>query len=44
MVREAAKHEADDMVRREQVERRNKLDSLCHTLEKTLLRGCGVRR
>jgi molecular chaperone DnaK len=36
MVREAADHEADDKVRREQVERRNKLDNLCYTLEKTL--------
>jgi molecular chaperone DnaK len=36
MVKEAADHEADDKVRREQVERRNKLDSLCYTLEKSL--------
>ena len=36
MVKEAAEHEADDKVRREQVERRNKLDNLCYTLEKTL--------
>ena len=36
MVKEAADHEADDKVRREQVERRNKLDNLCYTLEKTL--------
>ena len=35
MVTEAAEHEADDKVRREQVERRNKLDN-CYTLEKTL--------
>ena len=36
MVRDAADHEADDKVRRGQVERRNKLDNLCHSLEKTL--------
>jgi molecular chaperone DnaK len=36
MVSEAADHEAEDKVRREQVERRNKLDSLCYTTEKTL--------
>jgi molecular chaperone DnaK len=36
MVKEAAEHEADDKVRREQIERRNKLDNLCYTLEKTL--------
>jgi len=34
MVKEAADHEADDKVRREQVERRNKLDNLCYSLEK----------
>ena len=37
MVRDAADHEADDKVRRGQVERRNKLDNLCHSLDKTLL-------
>ncbi len=36
MVSEASAHEADDKVRREQVERRNKLDNLCYTVEKTL--------
>jgi molecular chaperone DnaK len=36
MVREAAEHEADDKAQREQVERRNKLDNLCYTVEKTL--------
>jgi molecular chaperone DnaK len=36
MVKEAAEHEKEDKERREQVERRNKLDNLCYTLEKTL--------
>ena len=36
MVKEAAAHEAEDKERREQIERRNKLDSMCYTLEKTL--------
>jgi molecular chaperone DnaK len=36
MVKEAADHEAEDKVRRDQVERRNKLDNLCYTVEKTL--------
>jgi molecular chaperone DnaK len=36
MVKEAAEHEAEDKERREQVERRNKLDNLCYTIEKTL--------
>ena len=36
MVKDAAEHEASDKVRREQIERRNKLDSLCFTLEKTV--------
>ncbi|MCL2777009.1 MAG: molecular chaperone DnaK [Polyangiaceae bacterium] len=36
MVKEAAEHEADDKERREQIERRNKLDNLCYTLEKTI--------
>jgi molecular chaperone DnaK len=36
MVKEASEHEADDKVRREQVERRNKLDNLCYSMEKTL--------
>jgi molecular chaperone DnaK len=36
MVKEAQEHEAEDKLRREQVERRNKLDNLCYTIEKTL--------
>ena len=36
MVKEAGEHEAEDKVRREQIERRNKLDSLCYTIEKTV--------
>src|SRR6188472_3042734 len=36
MVKEAAEHEAEDKDRREQIERRNKLDNLCYTLEKTI--------
>ncbi len=36
MVKDAAEHEKEDKERREQVERRNKLDNLCYTLEKTL--------
>ncbi|MBX3190579.1 MAG: molecular chaperone DnaK [Labilithrix sp.] len=36
MVKEAAEHEAEDKERREQVERRNKLDNLCYTLEKMI--------
>ena len=36
MVKEASEHEAEDKERREQVERRNKLDSLCYTMEKTI--------
>ncbi len=34
MVNDAQAHEAEDKRRREEVERRNKLDSLCYTLEK----------
>ncbi|MBX3130690.1 MAG: molecular chaperone DnaK [Polyangiaceae bacterium] len=34
MVKEAKEHEAEDRRRREEIERRNKLDSLCYTLEK----------
>jgi molecular chaperone DnaK len=34
MVKEAAEHEAEDKRRREEIERRNKLDNLCYTLEK----------
>ena len=36
MVQEAKEHEADDRERREQIERRNKLDNLCYTVEKTI--------
>ncbi|HTQ45784.1 MAG TPA: molecular chaperone DnaK [Polyangiaceae bacterium] len=36
MVKEAQEHEREDKERREQIERRNKLDNLCYTLEKTL--------
>jgi molecular chaperone DnaK len=36
MVNEATAHEADDKRRREEVEQRNKLDTLCYTLEKTI--------
>ncbi len=36
MVKEAAEHEADDKRRREEIERRNKLDNLCYTLEKQI--------
>ena len=36
MVKDAAEHEREDKERREQIERRNKLDNLCYTLEKTL--------
>jgi molecular chaperone DnaK len=35
-VKEAQEHEAEDKERREQIERRNKLDNLCYTIEKTL--------
>jgi molecular chaperone DnaK len=36
MVKEAAEHEAEDKRRREEVERRNKLDSMCYQLEKQI--------
>jgi molecular chaperone DnaK len=36
MVKEAAEHEAEDKARRESVEKRNKLDNMCYTLEKTM--------
>ena len=36
MVKEASEHEAEDKERREQIERRNKLDNLCYTLEKSI--------
>jgi molecular chaperone DnaK len=36
MVKEAQEHETEDKARREEVERRNKLDNLCYQLEKTL--------
>ncbi|HEU4408561.1 MAG TPA: molecular chaperone DnaK, partial [Polyangiaceae bacterium] len=36
MVREAGEHEAEDKERREQIDRRNRLDQLCYTIERTL--------
>jgi molecular chaperone DnaK len=36
MVKDAAAHEAEDKRRREEVERRNKLDNLCYTLERQI--------
>jgi molecular chaperone DnaK len=36
MVKDAEEHEREDKERREQIERRNKLDNLCYTIEKTL--------
>ena len=36
MVKDAAENEAEDKIRREQIEKRNKLDNLCYTLEKTI--------
>ena len=36
MVKEAAEHEAEDKERREAIERRNKLDNLCYSLEKMI--------
>jgi molecular chaperone DnaK len=36
MVKEAQEHERDDKERKEQIERRNKLDNLAYTIEKTL--------
>ena len=36
MVADAIEHEREDKERKEQIERRNKLDNLCYTLEKTL--------
>ena len=36
MVKDAQEHEREDKERREQIERRNKLDNLCYTLEKTM--------
>jgi len=36
MVREAAENEATDKTQRERVERRNKLDNLCYSVEKVL--------
>ncbi len=36
MVREAKDHEDEDKKKREEVERRNKLDTLCYTLEKNI--------
>jgi len=36
MVKDAAAHEAEDARRREEIERRNKLDNLCYQLEKQI--------
>jgi molecular chaperone DnaK len=36
MIKEAEEHQREDQERREHVERRNKLDSLCYSLERTL--------
>ncbi|APR99270.1 molecular chaperone DnaK [Pajaroellobacter abortibovis] len=36
MVKDATAHEAEDQIRKEQIERRNKLDNLCYTLEKMM--------
>jgi molecular chaperone DnaK len=36
MVNEAKEHETEDKKKREEVERRNKLDNLCYNLEKTI--------
>jgi molecular chaperone DnaK len=36
MVKDAAEHEADDKAQREQIERRNKLDSLCYSVDRSL--------
>jgi molecular chaperone DnaK len=36
MVKEAQEHEAEDKRKREDVERRNKLDNLCYTLDKQI--------
>ena len=36
MVKEASEHEKEDKERREQIERRNKLDNMCYSLEKTI--------
>jgi len=36
MVKEASEHEAEDKARREEIEKRNKLDNLCYTIEKAV--------
>ncbi|MEZ4314107.1 MAG: molecular chaperone DnaK [Polyangiaceae bacterium] len=36
MVKEASEHEAEDKARREEIEKRNKLDNLCYTIEKAI--------
>ncbi|MBK8255286.1 MAG: molecular chaperone DnaK [Polyangiaceae bacterium] len=36
MVKEAADHEAEDKQRRDEIEKRNKLDNLCYTIEKAI--------
>ena len=42
MVKEASEHEAEDRTRREQVERRNGLDTLCYSLEKSLVENASA--
>jgi molecular chaperone DnaK len=36
MVKEAAEHEEEDKKKREEIERRNKLDTMCYTLERNI--------
>jgi molecular chaperone DnaK len=36
MVKDAAEHEAEDKRRREEIERRNKLDNFCYTIERQI--------
>lgn len=36
MVKDAAEHEAEDRKRRDEIERRNKLDNMCYTLERQI--------
>src|SRR5688572_20342952 len=36
MVKDAASHEAEDKQRREEIDRRNKLDNMCYTLERQI--------
>ncbi len=44
MVKDATDNESEDKSRREQVERRNKLDNLCYTVEKSLRESAGKLR